>query len=115
MPDHFSPQGGRGLPKVLPGPAMPYLFLPCRQAKHVSTAGSLRPCSTPLNTPLYMPDRGIHLSKVQLELDFQDVEALDEGLQVGVQGRHVLTGVNILVENFKLLPNVLLYCCPLQT
>jgi hypothetical protein len=57
-------RGGHGLPKVLPGPTMPYpLAMPCEQSpvkqiygKATSgvaahRTGYLQPSSTPLNTP----------------------------------------------------------------
>jgi hypothetical protein len=58
--------GGHGLPKVLPGPAMPYPSTPCRQATPITAlwpfqgwpahrAGRLRPFSTPLDTPRRTP------------------------------------------------------------
>jgi hypothetical protein len=59
-------RGGNGLLKVTLGPAMPYPFMPCRQATYETaiwpfqgwpscTAGVLQPSSTPLDTPRRTP------------------------------------------------------------
>jgi hypothetical protein len=59
-------RGGHGLPKVLPGTALPDTSTPCGQATPETTlrlflgwltrkAGSLRPSSTPLDTPRRTP------------------------------------------------------------
>jgi hypothetical protein len=59
-------RGGHGLPKVLPGPAMPHPFTPCGRATPETAlrlfqgwlahrAGRLRLSSTPLNTRRSIP------------------------------------------------------------
>jgi hypothetical protein len=61
-------RGSRGLPRVSPGLAMPYPYMPCRRANPETTlrpfqglpahrAGSLRPSSIPLDTPRHTPLR----------------------------------------------------------
>jgi hypothetical protein len=64
-------RGGHGLPKVSPGPTLPYSSMPCRQAIPRAalppfwgwlgcTAGGLRPSSTLLDTPPCRPMIPMH-------------------------------------------------------
>jgi hypothetical protein len=48
--------GGLGPPKVLSGPTLPYLSLPCEWA--IRRVGGLQPFSTPLDTPRSTPMLG---------------------------------------------------------
>jgi hypothetical protein len=64
-------RGGHGVPKVSPGPTMPYLFTPCGQATPEAAlrpfqewpnhrVSSLRLSSTPLDTPRRTPMKTVH-------------------------------------------------------
>jgi hypothetical protein len=59
-------RGGHGLPKISPGPTMPYMFALCRRATSETVirlcqswpahrVGGLRPSFTPLDTPRRRP------------------------------------------------------------
>jgi hypothetical protein len=71
-------KGGHGLPNVSPGPAMPYLSMPCGQATLKQPYGCfwgspptgwtldrLQLFSNPLNTPHCSPMHHVYLSQMQ--------------------------------------------------
>jgi hypothetical protein len=105
-------RGGHGLPKVSPGPAMPYLSMPCGRATpktalqlfqgwSAQRVGGLRPSSIPLNTPRHTP---LHFppstrlildpaSRLRTEDEEQNEEEETKRTNGGTFSRHSFSGI----------------------